>query len=124
VLMRSEAYRVLQPPAFVNPYAAMPSLHVGWDLLVGIAVASAASTVVLKWVGCLMPALMAAAVVLTANHYLVDGIAGASLALVGLAGAVGFERLSARRARSATTEVPTPRSSGHDSEHLHDALAS
>ena len=25
----------LQPPAFVNQYAAMPSLHAGWDLLVG-----------------------------------------------------------------------------------------
>ncbi len=29
------AYRLLQPPNFVNQYAAMPSLHAGWDLLVG-----------------------------------------------------------------------------------------
>jgi hypothetical protein len=27
---QSYAYRVLQPPAFANQYAAMPSLHVGW----------------------------------------------------------------------------------------------
>jgi hypothetical protein len=40
----SESYRVLQPPAFVNQYAAMPSLHAGWDLLVGIAIVTAAST--------------------------------------------------------------------------------
>jgi hypothetical protein len=123
VLMRSEAYRVLQPPAFVNPYAAMPSLHVGWDLLVGIAVASAASTALLRWVGYLMPVLMAAAVVLTANHYLVDGVAGAALALVGLAVAVGFERLTTRRTTDETADVPAPRSSRHDSTSLHDALA-
>jgi hypothetical protein len=35
VLEHSRAYRVLQPPAFTNQYAAVPSLHVGWDLLAG-----------------------------------------------------------------------------------------
>jgi len=124
VLMRSEAYRVLQPPAFVNPYAAMPSLHVGWDLLVGLAVASAASTVLLRWIGYLMPVLMSIAVVLTANHYLVDGIAGAALALVGLGIAVGYERLDARHKARRSAGVPSPRSGDHDSEQLHDALAS
>ena len=37
VTLRAEAYRVLQPPSLTNQYAAMPSFHVGWDLLVGIA---------------------------------------------------------------------------------------
>jgi hypothetical protein len=92
VTERSEAYRVLQPPAFVNPYAAMPSLHVGWDLLVGLAVIAASSTLLLRVVGALMPVLMATAVVLTANHYVLDGVAGASLALVGLATALWWER--------------------------------
>ena len=44
VTSSSTAYRVLQPPAFVNQYAAMPSLHSGWDLLVGIAIVTAATT--------------------------------------------------------------------------------
>ena len=44
VTQRSEAYRVLQPPAFVNQYAAMPSLHAGWDLLVGIAIVAATTS--------------------------------------------------------------------------------
>jgi len=35
----STSYRVLQPPALVNKYAAVPSLHVGWNLLAGIIVA-------------------------------------------------------------------------------------
>lgn len=91
VTQRSSAYRVLQPPAFVNQYAALPSLHVGWDLLVGLAVASAASTAVVRWLGRLMPVLMALAVVATANHYIVDGIVGAVLALGGLALALRLE---------------------------------
>jgi hypothetical protein len=109
VTERSEAYRVLQPPAFVNPYAAMPSLHVGWDLLVGLAVASAAGTALLRWVGRMMPVLMWAAVVLTANHYIVDGVAGAGLALFGLAVAVWWERLDAARSEPAVHELPRPR---------------
>ncbi|MGB8650756.1 MAG: phosphatase PAP2 family protein [Mycobacteriales bacterium] len=96
VTERSKAYRVLQPPGFVNQYAAMPSLHVGWDLLVGLAVASAATVLWLRILGYLMPVLMALAVVFTANHYLIDGIAGAALALAGLGAALWWERRQAR----------------------------
>ena len=82
----SEAYRYLQPPAFVNQYAAMPSLHAGWDLLVGLAILGAAATVGLKAVGVLMPVLMMWAVVATANHFVLDVVAGLALALIGHAG--------------------------------------
>ena len=34
----SEGYRQILPPALVNQYAAMPSFHAGWNLLVGIVV--------------------------------------------------------------------------------------
>ncbi len=97
VTEQSEAYRVLQPPAFVNQYAAMPSLHSGWDLLVGMAIVSAASTLALKVVGFAMPVLMAFAVVATANHYIVDVVAGVALALVGHAVALWLERRRAAR---------------------------
>lgn len=83
VTERSHAYRVLQPPAFVNQFAAMPSLHVGWDLLVGLAVIAAARPVPLKLLGLLMPLLMAAAVVITGNHYLLDVVGGVVLTLIG-----------------------------------------
>jgi membrane-associated phospholipid phosphatase len=124
VTERSEAYRVLQPPAFVNPYAAIPSLHVGWDLLVGIAVVTAASSVLLRWVGCMMPVLMAIAVVLTANHYLVDGIAGAALALVGLAVAIWYERSGEQLAARQLARLPHPRSAADDHARVPDAMAS
>jgi membrane-associated phospholipid phosphatase len=94
---QSQAYRVLQPPAFVNQYAAMPSLHAGWDLLVGMAVFAAASSTLLKVLGVAMPVLMAFAVVATANHYLLDVVAGIVLALVGHLVALWLEKRRTRR---------------------------
>ena len=100
---QSVAYRVLQPPAFVNQYAAMPSLHAGWNLLIGIALVTAASGVLLRVVGCVLPVLMAVAVVATANHYVLDVVAGLALVLVAHAVAVRLERR--RTVRSATAPV-------------------
>jgi hypothetical protein len=92
VTEESSAYRVLQPPGFVNQYAAMPSLHSGWDLLVGISIVTAATTLAVKVVGYAMPVLMALAVVATANHYIVDVVAGVALVLVGHVVALHLER--------------------------------
>lgn len=78
----STSYRVLQPPAFVNQYAAMPSLHVGWDLLIGIALVTWSTHLLVRILGVLLPILMTASVVLTANHYLIDAVAGIALVLV------------------------------------------
>jgi membrane-associated phospholipid phosphatase len=82
---RSQSYRVLQPAAFVNQFAAMPSLHAGWDLIVGLSIAAAASHAWLRWAGRILPVLMALAVVVTGNHYVLDVVAGCALALAGLA---------------------------------------
>jgi membrane-associated phospholipid phosphatase len=85
VTMHSEAYRVLQPPSLTNQFAAMPSLHVGWNLLMGIAIVSMTTNRFWKVFGVLMPLAMYLATILTANHYFVDGIVGSALALAGLA---------------------------------------
>ena len=97
VTENSSAYRVLQPPAFTNQYAAMPSLHAGWDLLVGIAIVTAATTVVLRVVGFLLPVLMMASVVATANHFVIDVVAGVALVLLGHYAALRLERRRQRR---------------------------
>ena len=88
----SRSYRVLQPPGFVNQYAAMPSLHAGWDLLVGMAIVTASASVALRLFGCLMPGLMAIAVVVTANHYVLDVVVGVCFVLVGHVAALALER--------------------------------
>jgi membrane-associated phospholipid phosphatase len=98
VTEQSNSYRVLQPPAFVNQYAAMPSLHVGWDLCVGLALVAAAGTLTVRTLGRLMPVVMAAATVLTANHYVLDVLAGAAFGLAGWAIALQLEKRRERRA--------------------------
>ena len=105
VTENSQAYRVLQPPAFTNQYAAMPSLHSGWDLLVGMAIFAAASTLALRIVGVAMPILMGLAVVATANHYLLDVFAGVALALTGHAVALFLERRRDQRAAAPSPET-------------------
>jgi hypothetical protein len=80
----SDAYRVLQPPAFVNQYAAVPSLHFGWNLLIGIMLVQVARRRAVQAFGVVMPLAMGSAVVLTANHYVFDMLAGAAVALLGL----------------------------------------
>lgn len=81
----STSYRVLQPPSLVNKYAALPSLHVGWNLLIGVAVFRTGAGRWARLFGVVSPAAMVAAVVLTGNHYVVDAILGAIVALTGLA---------------------------------------
>ena len=37
-IVHAQSYYAFQNPKIVNQYAAMPSLHFGWDLLVAIAI--------------------------------------------------------------------------------------
>lgn len=97
VTASSRSYRVLQPPNFVNQYAAMPSLHAGWDLLVGLSILTAATWLAVRVAAGLLPLLMTSAVVVTANHYVLDVAAGIALALVGWVAAVALERARRRR---------------------------
>jgi hypothetical protein len=88
VMRDTSSYRVLQPPAFTNQYAAMPSLHVGWNLLMGIAIWTTTRHVAWKTFAIVMPLLMWVATILTANHFLLDGVVGSAVALTGLVIAV------------------------------------
>jgi hypothetical protein len=85
VAERSESYRALQPPALTNPYAAMPSLHFGWNLLVGIVLFSTFTVLAVRVFAVLMPAAMGLSVVVTANHYVLDVVVGGLLVLLALA---------------------------------------
>ncbi len=94
----SRSYRVLQPPALVNKYAALPSLHAGWNLLVGIAVFRVTSSRLLRLLAVSSPLLMTFAVVATANHYVLDPLLGAVIVIVGL----GASRAIARSLYAAS----------------------
>jgi PAP2 superfamily len=70
-----------------DQYSAMPSVHVGWAVIVAIAVITA-SRHRWRWLAVLYPALTTLVVVVTANHFWLDGIAAAGL----VAGALGVQR--------------------------------
>jgi hypothetical protein len=64
-----------------NPYAAMPSMHVGWSLLVGLVGFRSARRLPVRAFFALHPLLMAVTVTATGNHYFVDSLVGAAVAL-------------------------------------------
>jgi hypothetical protein len=72
--------------------SAMPSLHVGWAVLVGLVVVTA-STSRWRWLVLAHPILTALVVVTTANHWWLDGIV--AVAILGLA--IGLDRAVRRR---------------------------
>jgi len=82
VVLHSDAYRVLQPPSMTNQFAAMPSLHVGWNVLMGIAIFRQASSRWWRGFGIVMPVGMWATTVVTGNHFLVDGIVGTTMVVL------------------------------------------
>ncbi len=90
------SYRVLQNPRVTNQFAAVPSFHVGWNLLVAIAVWRATRLPLLRAMAAVSPLLMMSAVILTANHWLLDIVAGVSVAMIGILGAKLIDRLLAR----------------------------
>jgi len=86
----------MQPAAFVNRYAAMPSLHFGWNLLLGIAIIWNTRHIAGIVFGVVMPASMFFAVVATGNHFIVDVLAGIVVALIGLGVAILLQRYGHR----------------------------
>jgi hypothetical protein len=68
---------------FYNPLAAVPSLHFGYALLSGIALAVLAHKTWVRVAGALYPALMLFVIVATGNHFLFDAAAGGAVVLAG-----------------------------------------
>ena len=66
-----------------NPFAAVPSLHFGYALLVGIALAQLARRRWLRALGATYPAFMLVVIVATGNHFLFDAAAGGVVTLAG-----------------------------------------
>jgi membrane-associated phospholipid phosphatase len=85
---------------FYNELAAVPSLHCGFAVAIGIALAAAGRRRVTKVVCLVWGPLVCLAVVATGNHYLFDIAAGLLVSVVGfLVGPLPQRLLDARRAR-------------------------
>lgn len=83
-----------------NPWAAMPSLHVGWSTWCPLAlfpVLWRRGRRVWAGITLLDPVVTSLAVMATGNHWIIDGFAGQALLAVAFAGVLATERLKRRR---------------------------
>ncbi|WP_078856077.1 bifunctional glycosyltransferase 87/phosphatase PAP2 family protein [Streptomyces sp. NRRL F-5065] len=88
--------------ALTNQYAAMPSLHFGWSLWCGVAIAVIAPSVWTKALGLLHPLFTVSAIVATGNHWVLDAVGGALV----VGGGFGLTYLlQGPRARTLTAAV-------------------
>jgi len=75
--------------ALYNPYAAVPSMHVGFALMIGIPLARLSKHRITRVFWAIYPLLVLFVVMATGNHFFLDGVFGAT--------AVGISALVARR---------------------------
>jgi hypothetical protein len=86
------------PSGVTNEYAAMPSFHVGWTILAGVALWRVLRRWVLRSLAIVPGLLMSLTVVVTANHYVLDAAAGVVVAFGGFGLALLGDHLFGRRA--------------------------
>jgi PAP2 superfamily len=86
-----------------NPYAAVPSMHIGYALIVAASLLLYARRPLVRALGVLYPPFVLLVVVATGNHFFFDAAAGALVAAV--AGAASFV-LTRGAAPSRISELP------------------
>lgn len=106
------AYDTQSTRWFVNPYAAMPSLHFGWDLLLGIGIIWAFWRERWLWImapiGVSLPTMQVFSITMTANHFLLDAVAGGIVGLMGIAVAFFMQRHFYPALRNSLRKLPFP----------------
>ena len=97
---------------FANPYAAMPSLHTAYAVIIGCAGVLVFSHPLLRAIWALYPLLVLFSIIATANHWFLDAAVGAFVALFALLFAFAVSRgqiptLTRARASSMSTTPAT-----------------
>ena len=87
-----------------NPYAALPSMHVGYALILAASLVLYGRRPVVRALGALYPPFVLLVVVATGNHFFFDAAAGALVAAVAAAAAAPLTRPAAP---SQISELPT-----------------
>jgi PAP2 superfamily len=101
--------------SLANQYAAMPSLHVAWAALVAVGLIVSTKTR-WRWFWMIHPAITLAVVVVTANHYWLDGVIGLILLAIALAVTVRArpEQAAEAAASDATVTEAEPETPARD----------
>lgn len=76
-----------------NPYAAVPSMHVGFALMISVPLARLARWQALKAFWAIYPLIVVFVIVVTANHFIADAILGALAAGLGALAAHALARM-------------------------------
>ena len=106
------SYQAQSMQPFVNPFAAVPSLHVGWALLLAAGVFVSTRNLILRLAAIVVFVLQSVSVVGTGNHYIFDGVVGLIVCTAALGVAVwlqrrGYPALAAVLARRAGLRRPS-----------------
>ncbi|MFB4308984.1 phosphatase PAP2 family protein [Actinomadura sp. GTD37] len=72
------------PPLPADQYAAMPSLHMAWAIWLAVVIMALLWRYRVRWLAVLHPITTSVVVVVTANHYILDVVAGAAVAIAAL----------------------------------------
>ena len=75
-----------------NQYAAMPSMHVGWSLWVALATFATTRRRLLRALAVVHPLVTIFVILVTGNHYWIDGVGGALCLAAGYVVARAVER--------------------------------
>jgi hypothetical protein len=67
---------------FINPYAAVPSMHVAFALMIGVSGVLVCRSIAARIAWAIYPAFVTFVVLVTANHFWLDAAAGALVAAV------------------------------------------
>ncbi|MEE8421494.1 MAG: phosphatase PAP2 family protein [Dehalococcoidia bacterium] len=86
------SYQAQSMRPFVNPFAALPSLHVGWAAIVAYTLFRATQSRLVRAAGVVIFFAQGVAVIVTANHYLFDGVIGLVVCGVALGLAIVLQR--------------------------------
>ena len=94
--------------SLANPYAAMPSLHTAYALIVGTSAVMLVRNRVLRVAWAFYPALVVFSIVATANHFFLDAAGGAGVAVTA---ALAVHAARTRSLRLAAALVAAPAAS-------------
>ncbi|MFF2327317.1 MULTISPECIES: phosphatase PAP2 family protein [unclassified Streptomyces] len=95
--------------SMANQFAAMPSLHFGWAVMVAVGLIAATRTR-WRWLWLLHPLVTLLVIVGTANHYWLDSIVVSALL------AVAFAALPLKRTEPVRVRIPWPSTAGEPAQ--------
>jgi membrane-associated phospholipid phosphatase len=90
----------------INPYAAVPSMHVAFALMIGWSLARLVRWRLVRVLWFVYPFLIAFVIVVTANHFIFDAVLGALTAGVSAYGATRLARMRPQAWRFSSGSTP------------------